>query len=309
MRFNKLDLNLLVALDALIEELSISRAAVRLHMSQSAMSNALARLREYFDDPLLVQVGRRMELTPRAEVLREAVRDVLMRVDTSITAQPAFDAARSEREFRISASDYTLLTLMPRVIALAHRQAPRVRFSLVPQVTHATRALELGEVDLLVIPQMHHTPEHPHEVLLQEPFTCVVWQGSRLAEGELTRERYAAAGHVVMVPAGTDQQASVESAFMQRHGLARRVEVTTFSFPSMAALVVGTDRIATLHDSLARQMARQWPLRLHPPPLPLSMSQTMQWHKYRSQDPGLVWLRGLMHAAAAARPAAEPAAA
>jgi LysR family transcriptional regulator, nod-box dependent transcriptional activator len=222
-RFNKLDLNLLVALDAMIEELSISRAATRLHMSQSAMSNALARLREYFDDPLLVQVGRRMELTPRAEVLRQAVRDVLMRVDTSITAQPAFDAARSERAFRISASDYTLLTLMPRVIALAHRRAPRVRFSLVPQVMQATRALELGEVDLLVIPQMHHTPEHPHEVLLQEPFSCVVWQGSRLAEGELTRERYAAAGHVVMVPVGADQHASVESVLLQQQqGLARR---------------------------------------------------------------------------------------
>jgi DNA-binding transcriptional LysR family regulator len=89
MRFNKLDLNLLVALDALFRLRSVSRAAEQLHMSQSALSSSLARLREYFDDELLVQVGRQMELTPRAEVLREAVRDVLVRVDTTITAMPS----------------------------------------------------------------------------------------------------------------------------------------------------------------------------------------------------------------------------
>ena len=99
MRFNKLDLNLLVALDALLTEQSISRAAEKIHLSQSAMSNALARLREYFDDELLIQVGRRMEPTPRAEVLRDAVNDVLRRIEGSIAAQPAFVAAESTREF------------------------------------------------------------------------------------------------------------------------------------------------------------------------------------------------------------------
>ena len=88
MRFNKLDLNLLVALDAMLAERSISKAAERLHLSQSAMSNALARLRDYFDDELLVQVGRKLELTPRAETLKESVRDVLVRVDSAILAQP-----------------------------------------------------------------------------------------------------------------------------------------------------------------------------------------------------------------------------
>ena len=121
-------------------------------MSQSAMSNALARLRDYFSDELLVQVGRKLELTPRAELLQDAVRDVLVRVDTTIAAQPAFDQAQSEREFKLFVSDYTLHTLMPHVLALARTQSAGVRFHLLAQVNQPQRAMERGEVDLLVIP-------------------------------------------------------------------------------------------------------------------------------------------------------------
>ena len=111
MRFKKLDLNLLVALDVLLKERSVSRAAEVLNLSASATSNALARLREYFDDELLVQIGRKMELTPRAEGLHAAVRDVLLRIDSTIATQPAFEPDRSDRMFRIFASDYTQVVL------------------------------------------------------------------------------------------------------------------------------------------------------------------------------------------------------
>ncbi|MEC4511813.1 LysR family transcriptional regulator, partial [Klebsiella pneumoniae] len=113
MRFNKLDLNLLVALDALLSEQNISRAAEKIHLSQSATSNALARLREYFDDELLVQVGRKMEPTPRAEALKDAVRDILVRVDATVAAQPEFGPAQANRLFRLFVSDYTMTTLIP----------------------------------------------------------------------------------------------------------------------------------------------------------------------------------------------------
>jgi LysR family nod box-dependent transcriptional activator len=293
MRFNKLDLNLLVALDAMLTEASISRAAERLHMSQSAMSNALARLREYFDDELLVQVGRRMELTPRAEALKDAVHDVLLRVDTSIAIQPEFEPARSDREFRIFVSDFTLTTLMPHVLARAHARAPGVRFSLQPQAQDPARALERGEVDLLVMPVDYCSPLHPTDILFTESFSCVVWSGSRLARAPLTFEQYAAAGHVAMRPADS-QPTSFEGWFVQRYGLERRDEVTTYSFASAPGLVVGTDRVATVHSRLARQAALYLPVTVHPTPLPLpEMQQAMQWHKYRSKDPGLSWLRGL----------------
>jgi LysR family nod box-dependent transcriptional activator len=297
MRFNKLDLNLLVALDAMLELQNISRAAERLHMSQSSMSNALARLREYFEDDLLVQVGRRMELTARAETLREAVRDVLMRVGTTITAQPRFDPAQSDREFQISVSDYSMACLMPHLLALASEQSQKVRFKLLPQVGQPERALERGEADLLVVPKAYCSPDHPLEMLFEETFCCALWQGGRLAAAELTLDVYAAAGHVVMQPSG-DARPAFESWFMQRFGVARRVEVTTFSFVAAPALVVGTDRIATVHGRLARQAAQGLPIVLRPLPLPMPpMEQAMQWHKYRSTDPGLLWLRGLMLAA------------
>lgn len=299
MHFNKLDLNLLVALDALLTELSISRAAERLHMSQPAMSNALARLRAYFDDPLLVQVGRKMEATPRAEALRDAVRDVLVRVDTTITTQPRFDAAQSDREFTLLVSDFTLSVIGSHLVSLAAQQSSTVRFHFHSQVETPQRALERGEADMLVIPSGYCSPDHPTETLFEEEFSCVVWSESRWArQGALSFDDYTAAGHVVMQPPGG---MTFESWFMQRYGVSRRVEVTSFSFATAPSLIVGTERIATVHTRLARLAACQHPLTLLPPPMPMSrMVQSIQWHKYRTQDPGLIWLRNLLHAAAQA---------
>lgn len=295
MRFNKLDLNLLVALDALLAECSITRAAARLHMSASAMSSALARLREYFDDDLLVQVGRKMEITPRAEVLRDAVRDVLMRIDAGVAAQPHFDAWQADREFLISVSDYTQAVVVPHALAAAARQAPQVRFNFVPQVDNPQRALERGEVDLLVIPQGMGSEHHPSETLFDERFSCVVWSGSALARQPLTFEAYTAAGHVVMQPVSPGGY-SFETWFVQRYGVTRRVDVRTYSFIAAAQLVLGTDRIATVHHRLALQLQRMLPITLMEPPFPMAqMQQSIQWHKYRTHDPAIVWLRQLLH--------------
>lgn len=300
MRFNKLDLNLLVALDALLTERNITRAAERVHLSQSAMSNALGRLREYFEDELLVQVGRKMELTPRAETLQDAVRDVLVRIDTSIAAEPEFDCTKSDREFTIFMSDYSLSVLMPHVLAIAAGQRSTVRFKLLPQIAAPSRALERGEADLLIIPKAYCSPDHPTESLFEEGFVCAVWCDGNLARTGLTFERYASAGHVVMQPFESDQP-SFESWFVQRFGLARRIEVSCYSFVALPFLVMGTELVATVHARLARRMLPSLPLALLPVPLPMPvLEQVMQWHKYRTLDPGLVWLRALMQQASAA---------
>lgn len=294
MRFNRLDLNLLVALDALLSELSITRAAERLNLSPSATSNALSRLREYFDDELLVQVGRRMEATPRAQGLQEAVRDVLLRVDSTIAMQPEFDPTRSDRVFRIFVSDYTQLVFVPHVLALAHQARCTARFEFLPQVSHPQRNLERGEADLLIIPRGFLSPDHPQETLYSEDFVCVVWRDGALARGELTFERYLAAGHVVMQPPGGAGR-SFEDWFVKRYGVTRRVAVTSYGFSTLPAMVVGTDLIATVHARLARYLQPSMDVVLRPPPLPLTaMEQGVQWHKYRTQDPGLQWLRGLL---------------
>lgn len=296
MRLNKLDLNLLVALDAMLTETSITAAAQRLHMSQSAMSNALGRLRDHFQDKLLVQVGRRMEITPRGLILREAVRDVLMRIDTTIAAQPEFTPSASEREFKMLVSDYTIMTLVPRVIELANQESDTIRFRLLAQVESPQRALERGEADMLIFPKVYCAPEHPTETLWHEQFVCLVWNRSRHAGKPLTREDYLAAGHVLMqAPIAV---ASFESAHMERNGIERRVEVVTHSFLSVPALLMGTERIATVHRRLAYSVARVLPVSILPLPLEMPvMEQSLQWHKYRTLDPGLTWLRGLIHRA------------
>ena len=293
-RFKKLDLNLLVALDVLLKERSVSRAAEVLNLSASAMSNSLARLRDYFDDELLVQIGRKMELTPRAENLHAAVRDVLLRIDSTIADQPVFDPRGSDRVFRIFASDYTQMVLVPSLLALAAKAGSTVRFELLPQVSTPHKQLERGEADLLIIPTGFTSPDHPREVLYYEDFVCIVWKDSAIAQGELTFDRYVNAGHVVMQPGG-GQADAFEGWFLKRYGVTRRMAVSTYSFVTLPAMVVGTEYVATVHARIARRMLQAFPLVIRPTPMPFDrMEQSVQWHKFRTNDPGLVWLRGLL---------------
>ena len=134
MHFNRLDLNLLVAFDALLEDLNITRAGERLSLSQSAMSGALARLRNYFQDDLLVQVGRKMIPTPLAESLRPRVRSILQDIQATVETRPSFDPATAVRHFRISASDYVVTVLFAPALALMNRFAPGLSFEFIPYV-------------------------------------------------------------------------------------------------------------------------------------------------------------------------------
>jgi DNA-binding transcriptional LysR family regulator len=298
MRFKKLDLNLLVALDALLTEKNVTRAGERVFLSQSTMSNALSRLRQYFDDELLVQVGGRMELTPRAELLHEAVRDVLVRIDTTVAARPAFDPTESDREFTLFVSDYSMAVLIPDMLALAHQRGSRARFNFKPQVGPPHRNLERGEADLLIIPSNFCSPDHPLDPLYDDRFVCVVWQDSPLAQGTLTMERYLQARHVAMVP--PDGSVPVFDTWLANdHGLSREIGLTTYNFSAMLYLVVGTDLIATAHARLAHMLQGMLPIALRPVPMSMkNLQQSMQWHKYRSRDPGLIWLRDLLREAA-----------
>jgi LysR family transcriptional regulator, nod-box dependent transcriptional activator len=292
MRFNKLDLNLLVALDALLSEQSITRAAEAVHIGQPAMSNALARLRDFFDDELLVQVGRRMELTPRAQSLRNPVRDVLIRVEAAVVSQPSFDPQSSEREFRLSVSDYTNAILIPHLLAVVHRLSSKVRFVLLPQVLDPKLALERGEVDLMIIPERFAAQDHPMEHLFNESFNCLVWSESPLAHGKLTLDRYMSHAHIVMEP---PHGKAYETAALSALGIHRKIGVSTFSFATAPRLVVNTSLIVTLHDRLARQAVLSLPVVRRPMPVKIEpMVQVMQWHEYRSKDPGLIWLRDIL---------------
>jgi len=298
MRFNKLDLNLLVALDALLLENSISRAAERVHLSQGAMSNALARLREHFDDELLVAVGRRMEPTPRAQALAPIVRDLLVRIDSTLQVQPVFDPTATDRSFRIVASDYSMWVFVPHLLQYAARAGATARFEFLPQVGNATQALERGEADILIIPHRYVSSEHPSMPLFQDEFTCIMAAGNALAGQALTREAYMAAGHAVMQPTG-NPAAAIDAAHLQQAGITRRMEVSSYSFSSLPGMVVGTQRLATVQRRIAVKACQHLPLTTVDPEFELpKVDQRLQWHRHRAVDPGLLWLRETLLAAA-----------
>lgn len=297
MRFNHLDLNLLVALDALLDRQSIALAAERLHLSASATSNALARLRDYFDDELLIRVGRRMELTPRADTLKDVVRDILVRIEAGVDTAPQFDPLISRRRFRIYASDYVQCVLAPHLLALASQSGSRVGFDFLAIEGHPERNLERGDVDLLIIPKGFESAVHPSEELYEEDLVCIYWRRGPHADQPLSMDRYVEADHVVMTPEG-GQVKSFDSLLMDRYGVKRRIAATTYSFAAMPALLSGTSYLATVHRRLAGAFASCWELDVCACPVPVgSMHQLSQWHKQRAHDSGLAWLRRLLRSA------------
>ncbi|GGO76489.1 LysR family transcriptional regulator [Marinobacterium nitratireducens] len=291
MRFNHLDLNLLVALDILLEEQHITRAAGRLNMTQSATSGVLGRLREYFEDDLLVQVGRKMSLTPLAKELQLPVREVLLKIQTSITAKPTQDPSTSKRHFRIMASDYLISVLFAEAIRTINREAPGITFELLSPGEESTEMLMRGEVDLLIAPERYVPKGHPSALLFEEHHVCVVWSGNTAVGDSITLEQYLEMGHV-SVGFGRNRTASIEEWFMSQYGCQRRVEVVTHDFNTLPQLVLGTERIATMHSRLAVLAAKALPLRLLPAPVELpAMREFMTWHRSLDGDPMLLWLR------------------
>jgi LysR family nod box-dependent transcriptional activator len=301
MRFNKLDLNLLVALDALLTECSITQAAHRLHLTPSAMSSALARCRDYFQDDLLVPIGRRMEPTPRALALRDAVRDLLMRAEAVLRIEPDFDPGRSERRFSLLLSDYNNALLAPVLIRLAEQEAPAVGFDFLPQQRGQAPhlLLERGEADLLLIADPLCARDHPREVILEDRFVCIACAHHPTIQGSLSLAQFQAAGHVIMTPGPVLQ--SIEAQALRAHGIERRAEVNTFNFLAVPALVQGTRRIATVHARVAAQAIQHEGLALQQlqPPVDIPPVRiSMQWHRHRAADPGLTWLLNTVRRAA-----------
>ncbi|KZN15335.1 LysR family transcriptional regulator [Marinomonas sp. TW1] len=290
MRFKKLDLNLLVALDTLLTEQSITKGAKQLNMSPSALSNSLSRLRDYFEDDLLTQIGRRMVVTPLGESLKVHVRNALYNIESTILVQPSFNPQTTDRIFSIFCSDYTLTVLAPHALEIVGKQKSTARFQFLAQVENPDEQLEQGKADLLIIPSDFVSPQHPSEILHEEEFVAVVWKHSQIAQGELTAEKYTEAGHVLMRPA-TIKKDFFETVFAQKYGIRRRLIATTASFASLPALVIGSENIATIHARLATKMAKVWPLKILPLPFDVQpMKQCVQWHQYRNNDEGLMWL-------------------
>jgi DNA-binding transcriptional LysR family regulator len=301
-----LDLNLLVALDALFAEKSVSRAGERLHLSQSATSGALARLREVFRDQLLVPVGRRMVLTPVAEALVEPVRDFLLQAEAILHNNPVFDPGSSTRKFRLLMSDYVEAVLMAEALPRIWQCAPGIRFEFISNVEGGFDALDRGEIDLSILPTLRLSSEHPSESLFEDEFICVVWAGNKRVKSAISLDEYLSLGHIVVRFGRHQELTTFDEWFMERFGHERRVEVVTTAFNLVPQLLVGTPRIATLHRRLAVFHQRHLPLKLVKPPFEIAtLQESMQWHKSRDRDPGTLWLRSLLKSVLPQTPAVK----
>lgn len=297
MHFHKLDLNLLVALDTLLEERSVSRAADRLNLSQSAMSSSLSRLREYFGDELLIAVGRRMEPTALALSLAPSVREILQRIRVTIQTRPTFDPATAQRRFRIMTSDYLVEVLLADVIRELATTAPGLQLQILPSNEISFAQFLKGDVDLIIVPEDHTLSDHPRRLLFEDTFSCIVWSGNTTVREPLTMEQWLALSHVV-VHFGRDQLTIFERWFTDQSAAAqaeRRVDIIAPSFGVVPHLIVGTERVATIHTRHARLYEKLLPLRVIPP-LPgfPSMRETVQWHRHLDTDPAIQWLVALL---------------
>jgi LysR family transcriptional regulator, nod-box dependent transcriptional activator len=301
-----LDLNLLVALDALFAEKSVSRAGARLHLSQSATSGALARLREVFGDPLLVPVGRRMVMTQVAEALVEPVRNFLLQAEAILNNHPVFDPGSSTRKFRILMSDYVETVLLAEALPRIEQSAPGIRFEFISNMEGGFEALDRGEIDLSISPSIRLSREHPSEPLFEDDFICVLWSGNTRVKSAISLPEYLEMGHVVVRFGKNQELTTFDEWFLERYGHERRVEIVTTAFNLVPHLLVGTSRIATLHRRLALSYQRYLPLKVIKPPFAIpALQESMQWHKSRDRDPGTLWLRALLKSVVPQTPAED----
>jgi LysR family nod box-dependent transcriptional activator len=302
MRYHKLDLNLLTALKALLAERNVTRAGESVHVTQSAMSGILARLREYFGDPLIVQVGRKMELTPLAESLVEPVTDVLLRIDATIATRPEFDPLTTRRHFSVVASDYSINVLLLDVLRHVHRDAPGMSVEFRMPSESAAAELEAGEVDFIINPESQNSPLQSGVVLFEDSYVIVVDADNSEIGDSITIDQYLALRHVAF-KSGKHGLPQFETWIANRYGDERRVEVVAHSFYLLPRLVIGTTRIATMHTRLATQLARSLRIRLVKPAFDIPhLVELLQWHKYRDLDPGSMWLRDMILSGARALP-------
>lgn len=294
MRFKRLDLNQVVVLDALLTERSVTKAGRRLHVSQTTVSDSLARLREYFKDELLTQVGRKMVPTPLGESLAAPARGMLLQAEAMLNTRPTFDPTGAVRNFTIMLSDYVNTVLMSKAIPILSALAPNITIELIGHSSIPWESMDRGEIDFLIMPEPYLSPGHPHGVLFSDSFSCIAWAENSLVEQTITQEKFLQLGHVVS-RFGDNRSPSIEEWFFKRYGNARRVEIVAMDFSSVPQTIVGTNRIATIQTALADHYAKFLPIKVLSNNFELpTLTEAIQWNRFFDNDPGIIWMRHLL---------------
>ena len=286
------DLNLLVTLDVLLAEGSVARAAKRLRLSPSAMSRALARLRETMGDPLLVRAGRGLVPTPRALELRERVAQLVQDAEAVLRPAKQVDLKQLVRTFTLRSSEGFVENFGPALIARIAQEAPGVRLCFMQKPDKDSTPLRDGTVDLETgVVGQDASPELRTQALFRDRFIGVVRLGHPLSQGEVTPARYAAGGHIYVSRRGLDKGPIDEA--LKSLGLAREVVTIVAGFSTALALARATELIVSVPERHTASLRAG----MHSFPLPLTLptfTVAMLWHPRMDADPAHRWLRGCL---------------
>jgi DNA-binding transcriptional LysR family regulator len=290
----RVDLNLLLAFDALYAERSVTRAARRVGVTQSAMSHLLRRLRELFDDELFCKGPQGMTPTPHAELLSGPVHKALAEVSAALSARPRFDPATAERKFVLVASDYIQFVLLPGLLARLVREAPGVRLQVRGMSDEVGAQLRSGAVDLLLgaLPAEGALRQRR---LFHEHFVCVLRAGHPLAREPLalTKEQYAGLRHILVSPQGSGP--NWVDPVLAAEGLRRDIVISLPNYLVAPLLVQDSDLIVTLAARIATRLGQLLPLCTLTPPLAIpGFTVSAYWHERFDPDPAHAWLRGVI---------------
>jgi DNA-binding transcriptional LysR family regulator len=291
MNVGDVDLNLLRVFDAVLRSRGVTAAAAGLGLTQPAVSNALARLRALFGDPLFVRTPGGVDPTPFARELAEPVRQALALLDSALAHGPGFDRAASTRAFRFYMSDLGQIEFLPPLIERVQRAAPGVRLEAVAlDVEDIAGALAAGALDLAVgfLPGLG--PPVRRRALFRDPYVCLM--RSDHAIKALTKRRFLEASHALVTYRGGHRV--VEEA-LERAGLARRIALRLPHFTVVPMVLERTDLICTLPARVARVFERRGKLKSLPPPVAIPPAEVaVHWHERFESDPGNRWLRELV---------------
>src|SRR5712672_4693281 len=292
MNLNSLDLNLLVALDALLLEGNVSRAAMRIGLSQPAASHALQRLRDLIGDPLLVRTGARMELTPRAQALRAPLAQALDQV-RGLFVPDDFDAARSERQFRLMMPDLAVELLMPPLMEKITKVAPNVRIDVVPWRGPAIFTAEFARTIDLVISIGNAFSGFHRQLLYTDTDALAVRRGHAIGAKLKRRDAFLNARHVAVVIRGQNQD--LIDDWLRAKGLERRIALVVPGYIEALHIAARTDLVAFVPGRLIVALTKPLSLMAVTPPLDPGIDEQFMLYPTRAQfDPGPIWLRKLM---------------
>ncbi|KAA6212323.1 LysR family transcriptional regulator [Streptomyces albofaciens JCM 4342] len=295
----QLDLNLLAALDALLEEGSVAGAAERLHVTAPAMSRSLGRIRRSTGDQILVRTGRTMTPTPYAIAVREQVHELLQQVQGVLAPSRELDLTTLERTFTLRWHDSLVARSGPALLAAVREQAPGVRLRFIAESSVDTPELRRGEVDLEANANRPTAPDISADRVAETQHVIVVRQGHPFTRGEaVTAARYAAAEHITVSRRGKLGNALDDA--LARLGLTRRVVATVPTEGAAFEFVRDSDLLVTAPEATTRAPATALGLALLPLPFELpSAAVYLSWHQRYDTDPAHVWLRDLARTALA----------